>query len=187
MRNKFVHEAYEAYAYCLEVVDDTEEEIVAREVETEALFAVCAVMTISFAVAEEASVGDEVDLLVECYAYTGHYAYAPCYFSVAAILYLYGVDAEAHVEEELYRTELNEAPTCVGIYGYVVYFSSSIVVVAIAEAEAQIPFVRELVAHFGMDGYACVVVVGAAPCAYFATEINLCVGSKRCCSNGESK
>lgn len=94
----------------LEVINYTEVEVVARELEAKAIFAIRAVFIISLTITEEASVSNEVEVLAKGYLYTRLNTYAPTYLSVrrvVAYLRLISRYAKAHVEEEANRAKLN--------------------------------------------------------------------------------
>ena len=158
----------------LEAVVDTESEVVAVQVEAETVIAEGRVVVVSVAVAEEAAVSHEVNILGQVHADTGLDTYLPAGHGITCILHLVSVDAESTVEEEAYSTELGVGVTGIGIYGEGVLFNAFAVVVRVTESDTEIPAFVEVVANFWLDGEGGVVVVSVAPETGFTTYVNLC-------------
>lgn len=170
----------------LEVEEYAERQIFSAAAEFEAFVAVfhrvlytgIGIKVVVVSVAEEAHMGDEVDVFAERDFETRFQTYLPCVVGVGAgAVTHFGFERDevkTTVNEERQSAELASGVAGIGIDFEGVHLDAIGIVVSIANAETGSPFVADVVTNLRLDAEVALVVFPIAAEVYRTSGIKLC-------------
>lgn len=159
----------------LEVVNNTELQVVCAEVEAESLLTVRTsnLVVVVVAVTEETERSDEVNVLCEAYLNARLDSYFPRVVRLVAVVVLIlcavSVEAEATVENQGNWTNLGCSVAGEWSNAYAVNLQTIIVVVVVAYLDTESPLAVEVITNLWSYVECCMVVIGVTPETNFTT------------------